>query len=435
MQSAFDPLFFVMKTIQVMPAAEAKQYCVGRTDLQLGDENSSIQAISIGGGSPRLMKRRGMLIISRLPRTTHSEDKWLSAVRKAIDDLVKNDCVIVTSVGSVGWDYITWYAAKRRASLWIIFPPEGTDKLKQISDKVVQNLNINEKTATFFMPILSKAVSKSEKLSIRDQFVFSFAHKHNLICIRKKSTWTKYFNQLSQVNRDYQVDYPDKHSEIWKPLLKSRKLASDSTVESKNYLIHWTRGANGPWSGESEADYLEALTDNISGNPRNGYHTLKKIVLSKLLRGSGKMIKGGEPVICFTDTNFTEIFKLIRYRATLGRWNFEPYGIGFPRDLLKSIGARCVSYGSREKYDELSAEEKPYFQYDNAGTKNGRISSNWLIEGEWRLIGDLDFESIIRKVILIVPTRKEANILYREIGINSGLRQKNIHCFMEDLSA
>lgn len=96
------------------------------------------------------MKRRAMLILSRLPQNIHSDDKWLSAVRKAVDDLIKNDHIIVTSAGSIGWDYITWYAAKKKASLWIVFPPEGTNKLKHMSDDVVQNLQIPEKSATFF---------------------------------------------------------------------------------------------------------------------------------------------------------------------------------------------------------------------------------------------------------------------------------------------
>ena len=68
-----------------MPASDAWQYCARETDTLFSDVNKFVQAISIGGGSPRLMKRRAMLMLSRLPRTTHSDDRWLYAVRKAVD--------------------------------------------------------------------------------------------------------------------------------------------------------------------------------------------------------------------------------------------------------------------------------------------------------------------------------------------------------------
>jgi hypothetical protein len=63
-----------VKTIQVMPASDAGQYCARETDTLFSDVNKFVQAISIGGGSPRLMKRRAMLMLSRLPRTTTHSD-------------------------------------------------------------------------------------------------------------------------------------------------------------------------------------------------------------------------------------------------------------------------------------------------------------------------------------------------------------------------
>ena len=78
-----------MKTIQVMPVSGAGQYCVRADEIPFGDDPSPVQALSIVGGSPRLMKRRAMLIISRLPRIVHAENEWLSAVRRAVDYSLK----------------------------------------------------------------------------------------------------------------------------------------------------------------------------------------------------------------------------------------------------------------------------------------------------------------------------------------------------------
>lgn len=241
--------------------------------------------------------------------------------------------------------------------------------------------------------------------------VFSFAHSHYIISNRKNSTWNKRIKRIQSLNSSYLVDYPVKHNESWQPILSERRFDHVKLDHQVKYLIHWTRGTNGPWRGESKAGYFEDLTTNYLGNPRNGYHILRQIISSKLLRGSGKLIKGGEPVISFTDTNFGSVFSLIRYRNSLGHWNFEPYGLGFPMNLLKSIGARSVSYGEKREFDALTETEKLYFQYNIEKEKFASRSTNWSNEGEWRLLGDLDFESIIQKAIFIVPTKTEADNL------------------------
>jgi len=285
------------------------------------------------------------------------------------------------------------------------------------------------------MPIVEETLSKSTRLEIRDQTVFSFAHVHYHICLRNNRCWQGRFNQVPEIHNRYQVEYPDQHNEDWQPLLSKEQYDGVKLEENKNYMIHWTRGTNGPWKGESEADYFNALTEHNTGNPRNGYHTLIQIILTKMLRGSGKMIKGGEPVISFTNTNFTNVFKLIQYRNTLGHWNFESYGIGFHKALLKSIGARSVSYGKKEKYLELSEEDKPYFQYSaiTADPNRKKISSYWSIEGEWRILGDLDFASIIQEAIFIVPTKFEADNLFTTVGEYLSLKRENFHYLSEQL--
>ena len=351
---------------------------------------------------------------------------------KAVGYSIKNDCIIVTSVGSLGWNYITWYAAQQNASQWVVFPPGRIDKLKQVSDIAVQELGIRDKSATFFMPILNDSLSKAERLKIRDYVVFSFAHNRYLICMRKNSSWHQRINQSPDVDRKFRVEYPLKHRESWQSLLAADQVDPLSAASGDKYLIHWTRGTNGPRRGESEADYYDALTRAYSGNPRDGFNTLIQIIRSMILRGSGRMIKGAEPVISFTDANFGSVLKLIKYRNTLGHWNFEPYGIGFPQELLKSIGARCVSFGDKDEYQLLSDVEKPFYQFSQNDAAYGTHKRNWTAESEWRLVGDLDFESIIDKAVFIVPDALEADNLYRETGDIAGLKRENIHYLTAD---
>ena len=79
------------------------------------------------------------------------------------------------------------------------------------------------------------------------------------------------------------------------------------------------------------------------------------------------------------------------FRSHLSRWDFEPYGIAFKRNVfLRQFGARPVIYGGEAEWQSLDADQKPYFQMRK--TQGNKI--DWQQEKEWRVLGDVDLNQI-----------------------------------------
>ena len=98
-------------------------------------------------------------------------------------------------------------------------------------------------------------------------------------------------------------------------------------------------------------------------------------------------------------------------RSSLGRWNYEPYGIAVSRSVLQRLGAREVIYGDKHLFEQLSPEEKPYYQFKGMDNTDEQLPAGWESEAEWRLAGDLDLMSIKDDVIIITPFESEAETL------------------------
>ncbi len=243
---------------------------------------------------------------------------------------------------------------------------------------------------------------------MRDKVAFVSAHRRFPISTRKDGFWQSVIKDAPGIDNRFTVPYP-RHNNPSQTSIKKNVVNQKHRTGWEDMLIHWTRGVYGPWPGETRADYFEALTKYKSGNPRDAFATLEHILSTGVLRGEGKMIRGGTPVVSFTECNPCEILESVSYRNALGRWNYEPYGIAIRRSRLLEFGAQPVIYGDKNDFDQLNPVLKPFFQYKGQKTKTRR--TDWMIEKEWRIIGDIDLESIRENVKVIVPLRKEAERL------------------------
>jgi hypothetical protein len=140
----------------------------------------------------------------------------------------------------------------------------------------------------------------------------------------------------------------------------------------------------------------------------SAFAALARIVLQRLLMGSGQAIRGGYRVVCFTAVPLAELPRLRVFRAHRGRWDFEPYGICIRRDWLQRHGARPVLYGDRPLWERLPERDRPFFQVACSRTSGGSLI-DWTAEREWRCIGDIDLTELgEREAIVFVPTAREA---------------------------
>lgn len=174
---------------------------------------------------------------------------------------------------------------------------------------------------------------------------------------------------------------------------------------SDHFLTHCTRGTHGPWPDQTETDFLDDLILGKASRDRSALAALTRIVGQRRILATGEAIRTGTPVVSLTSVAITELHSLRQFRSHRGRWDFEPYGISIDRKFLLQHGAREAIYGDEQVWESLPAEDQPYFQ--RVGEKETSI--DWRVEKEFRVLGDIDLDSIpIDKAIVFVPTREEA---------------------------
>ncbi len=180
-------------------------------------------------------------------------------------------------------------------------------------------------------------------------------------------------------------------------------------IATADYLTHCTRNATGPWPDESVEDYQDALILARPTADHSAFATLSRIVRQQQLLASGRTIRGGCRVVCFTAVDVKEIGQLRTFRAHRGRWDFEPYGICIKSRWLQQRAARPVCYGDAALWAQLAEPQRPFYQRNIAG-KSGQI--DWSVEREWRHVGTLDLSDLpATEAFLFVPTIAEAERL------------------------
>jgi len=197
-------------------------------------------------------------------------------------------------------------------------------------------------------------------------------------------------------------------------------LADDS------YLIHFTRSCPGPWPGQGLDDFYRALLEAREGAAHTAFDTLFRILTERRVKASGRLIRGGHRVVSFTAQGLKDLRELVRWRRGLIRWTFEPYGVAVPRDDLVKLGAARVIYGGQDDWKNLSKDEKYRFQYHHPP------ETDWSVEKEWRLPGDLDLSLLSPdRIKVIVPSQREAELMagfgfevVLTTGFDSGVSRK-----------
>jgi len=161
-------------------------------------------------------------------------------------------------------------------------------------------------------------------------------------------------------------------------------------------LFHFTRACPGPWPGQSRWEYLEQLRGGGPSGRREAHATLSRILGTQRLIASGRLIRGGFPVVCFTECALEQLAPLHRYRRHLLRWDFEPYGLALDRAWLEAQGARPVRYLPASQFPSLPESERPWFQ------RHEPPGCDFTAELEWRLQGDLDLSTLPNDAIRVI---------------------------------
>ena len=351
-----------------------------------------------------------MLIVSRMPRRLSSLAEWLKSARTAVEFLERSDCPMVSGIGGIWWDYPLWYANIKGLPLVVVHTPVCDQSQIPDIDSLLHPLNLAPNRTTVIIPLIKKTLGKEDSLHLRDKIVYNLATQRYVLVIRKGGYWHSVLANDPTVDRRFTAPYPHELPLEWKTLISPATILQPiENVNWDDYLIHWTRGYYAPFPGESLADYFTALTANPSGNPRDGLATLAHIAQEGIIRGSGNITRGGEPVVSLTALPPHSFPQLLHYRYGFKRWTMEPFGIAIPRTRIVSAGGLPVTYGKPSEYSKLPTAQKPFFQAKQSARASQQI--DWSNEAEVRIIGDFDFSPIRNEVIFITPSSILSNYL------------------------
>lgn len=191
-----------------------------------------------------------------------------------------------------------------------------------------------------------------------------------------------------------------------KPALSSERSASDPLCDPEQWLLHWTRAKAGPWPGESQDDFLDAMILQTESADHSAIATLLRIISNGRLAASADGIRGGHAVVSFTAVSLSEFRERRVFRKHRHRFDFEPWGVGICKAALQQLGVRPVIYGQPENWLTLSPEDRPFFQ---KATADG--ATNNCAEREWRVASDVDLSQLPANVVCVFVDNAETAAL------------------------
>jgi hypothetical protein len=180
-------------------------------------------------------------------------------------------------------------------------------------------------------------------------------------------------------------------------------------IRGRPGLIHCVRGTAGLSLSELSDEHLDALLTGAAVGSQSPVDVLEHIARCAGIHSSSRAIRGGADVACFTARPLHRVGELHRFRPSRRRWDFLPFGIWIEQSWLEERGARPVIYGGDATWENLAPSQHPWFQPVGATP-----ATDWRVEEEWRVVGDLDLETIPSdQIFFFVSTKADADRLQK----------------------
>lgn len=386
--------------------------CIQHTDFPSEIPNSSFLPESspvVLCGPVELLRREKIAVLnSRQSPRLSKKSTWIKKTLEALQSFDPTDTAILSSLNTTSWDFLTWAAGKMGFPLVLVFPAGSAQNFNIYRTKAILDLGLDERKTLAVKPlIVGQRRRASEANALRDRWIMALSHSLFPISIRTKGNFERYLDhpELSAetVQHRFEIQYEAARS-TKKPVL-SGDISLPAWYRPRDYLIHWTRSCVGPWPDETKADYFRRIMES-GEEALSGFDTLLRILKEGVIRASGRLVRGGYPVVPFTARPPQDLQKLLMWRPGLRRWTFEPYGIAIKKSLLIDGGARPAKYGDLNDFDAMGEEDRPFFQMLGTGKRD------WRAEKEWRISGDVSFKSLKGEdVTIFVNEKKEASLI------------------------
>lgn len=165
-----------------------------------------------------------------------------------------------------------------------------------------------------------------------------------------------------------------------------------SRDDLSNFLIHFTKG-----------DSLE-----------DAFSCLQKIIDERTLRGSGRLIKGGYPCVCFSEAPLSSLQNGLINPSYYSQ--YSPFGVMLHKQWLFQLGGRPVIYQPDIEFQSLPESHRwRHMRYEPP-----EIDFSW--EREWRIQREnLHFDRDVASII--VPDESWADRLIQEHELEQEFRR------------
>jgi len=353
------------------------------------------------------MTKTAAILISRQGRHPCRTTPWIVQLEKAIHWLQNNPHHVYTSLGQQTWELQIFFAQKKNIDQTIVIPENDKAQFEKIRQIAITQFSLDTSRVQFekIYPEGSKSL-----LYQRDAQIISNSDLLIPISLRKKGHMETLIHSAPAKKRlinDFQINYcPEKARIAYK--IDKNLLTKEVLGLKSQYIIHWTRGSNGPWPTEKKIDYYQAIT-NSDSYPRNAFAGIENMFTRGYIKASSRHMPQKTPTVSFSILPPHEAVSLMYWRARYCQMSFEPYGIGIDKDYAISMGIQPVQY--------FQPKNKPKnivpWRCQSAGKR-----SDWQQEHEYRYLGDLDLALVPNeKLICFCYRQNEARDIQKRFGV------------------
>lgn len=342
------------------------------------------------------------IVNSRQSKFPVGDDSWVVATGRALDYVGKRGWTVVTSVGLNTWELALAGASERHLPVIMVMPKPVSDH-EQIMQDICRRFHLaTDHTGFLFLPQASARTPKAD-WSGRDDAVVRMTDHLLPISIRPDGTMTALLEPCREkIDSTFAVEYDTTP----RPRPKYDNINLNQAVAWNKWLIHFTRSLPGPWPDETDGEYYRAVIGSHGDYCRSADMTLQHILKTGSIHAGNRNIRDGRAVVPFTALTQESASRLFRYRPRFVNPGLEPFGVAVSKDIAIALGIKPVIYGPSDLYGTLAEVDKPYFQHQ------GSFDSQWIIENEWRHVGDFHLNRIGPESLrIVIPSEADELLL------------------------
>ena len=339
------------------------------------------------GATPLLEAKTTVLLNSSQGKQPTGDLPWVQRTLRAVESFKDDGNILFTSIGLNTWEWVCWAAGHCRLRQIVAVPDFGERPPERIFGELLRAFDL-EGDLTCAVLIPAKKKKPKSWWAGRDELSISAAHLIVPISIRSGGRIDKLL-----ANRSASTRLDDRFRTDWSPSPRTRPLLAFDSVRIRSavdplyrdWIIHWTRSADGPWPGETSADYYRAVAESGGEYSRSARRTLERIEEERRIRASSWRIRGRAPVVALSAAPPSEATTLMRWRSRYARYTIEPYGLAIRKEAALDSGVQPALYRSESEKDRTT----PSWRLQSPG-----LRGDWPAEKEYRHLRDLDLSGL-----------------------------------------